>query len=130
MWAFLGVTLPVYLIIAVGYGAVKAGYVRPDAMRALGRVVLRLCIPATLFVAILRVPAAQALRWDFLVAYALGSLSVFAAGLAFARLALGRSWQASVLSGLGSSSSNSGFMGFPIVALVLGDVALQAFPWR
>lgn len=127
MGAFLGITLPVYLIIAVGYVSVKAGYVQTEDMRALGRVVLRLCIPATLFVAILKVPAGQAVRWDFLTAYALGSLAVFAAGIAFARLALGRTWQASVLSGLGSSSSNSGFMGFPIVALVLGDVALQAF---
>lgn len=127
MGAFLGVTLPVYLIIAAGYGAVKAGYVQVEDMRALGRVVLRLCIPATLFVAILKVPAGQAIHWTFVFGYAAGSLAVFAAGTAFARLALGRAWQASVLSGLGSSCSNSGFIGLPIVALVLGDVALQAF---
>lgn len=127
MGAFLAVTLPVYLIIAAGYAAVKAGYVQAEDMRALGRVVLRLCIPATLFVAILRVPAGEAIRWDFLLPYAAGSLAVFAAITALVRGALGRAWQASVLSGLGASSSNSGFMGFPIVALVLGDVALVAF---
>lgn len=127
MGAFLSVTLPVYLIIAAGYAAVRSGYVSTEDMRALGRVVLRLCIPATLFVAILKVPSGQAIRWDFMLAYAGGSLLVFAAGIGFASVVLGRGWSASVLSGLGSSSSNSGFMGFPIVALVLGDVALQAF---
>lgn len=126
MGALLGITLPVYLIIAAGFAAVKAGYVMAEDMRALGRVVLKLCIPATLFVAILKVPAGQAIRWDFLLAYGAGSLAAFAAGTAVARLGLGRDLRTAVLSGLGSASSNSGFMGFPIVALVLGEVALQA----
>lgn len=127
MGTVLSVTLPVYLLIAAGFAAVRLGYVSAEDMRALGRVVLRLCIPATLFMAILRVPIHEALRWDFLIGYGAGSLVVFAGGLAFARWVLGKGWAVSVLAGLGSSSSNSGFMGYPVVALVLGNVALQAF---
>jgi malonate transporter and related proteins len=127
MGTVLSVTLPIYLLIAAGFAAVRLGYVSGEDMRALGRVVLRLCIPATLFMAILRVPINEALRWDFLIGYGAGSLVVFAGGLAFARWALGKNWPVSVLAGLGSSSSNSGFMGYPVVALVLGNVALQAF---
>lgn len=123
----LSVTLPVYLIIATGFAAVRFGYVGVEDMRATGRIVLRLCIPATLFVAILKVPPGQTLRWDFLAGYLAGSLIAFAAGLLLARLLLGKTWPVAVLAGLGSASSNSGFMGFPVVALVLGGVALQAF---
>ncbi len=99
---------------------------RSSHIRAPGRVVIGIFIPATLFVAIARVPVAEAMRWDFVLAYLAGSLAVFAAGCLFAARVLGQPRPVAVLQGLGMASSNSGFMGFPIVAMVLGDVAVQA----
>jgi malonate transporter and related proteins len=122
----LAITFPIYLIIALGYAAVKGGLVSVEDIRALGRVVISIFIPATLFVNISRVPVAEALRWDFMLGYLAGSLAVCAAGTLFALKVLHQPRPLAVLQGLGMSSSNSGFMGFPIVAMVLGDVAVQA----
>lgn len=122
----LAITFPIYLIIALGFAVVKGGLVSVEDIRALGRVVIGLFIPATLFVNISRVPVAEAMRWDFILGYLAGSLAVFAAGTLFAARALHQPRPAAALLGLGMSSSNSGFMGFPIVAMVLGDVAVQA----
>ncbi len=123
----LSVTLPIYLIIAAGFAAVRSGYVAADDVRALGRVVLRVCMPATIFIAIVRTPVADTLRWDFVLGYLAGSLVVFGTGLAFARLVLKRPRQRAVLEAMGMSCSNSAFMGYPVAALVVGDAALHAF---
>lgn len=126
MAGVLAITFPIYLIIALGFAVVKGGLVSVEDIRALGRVVISIFIPATLFVAISRVPVAEAMRWDFVLGYLAGSLAVFVAGTLFAAKALRQPRPVAVLQGLGMSSSNSGFMGFPIVAMVLGDVAVQA----
>ena len=122
----LAITFPIYLIIALGYAVVKGGLVSVDDIRALGRVVIVVFIPATLFVAVSNVPVAEAIHWGFVAAYLAGSLAVFAAGSLFAARVQRQPRPVAVLQGLGMSSSNSGFMGFPIVAMVLGDVAVQA----
>jgi malonate transporter len=122
----LAITFPIYLIIALGFAVVKGRLVSVEDIRALGRVVIGIFIPATLFVNVSRVPVAEAMRWDFVLGYLAGSLAVFAAGTLFAAKVLRQPRPVAVLQGLGMSSSNSGFMGFPIVAMVLGDVAVQA----
>lgn len=126
MTGVLAITFPIYLIITLGFSVVKGGLVSADDIRALGRVVIGVFIPATLFVAVARAPVTEALRWDFVLGYLVASLAVFAAGTLAARHLLGQSRPHAVLQGLGMSASNSGFMGFPIVAMVLGDVATQA----
>jgi malonate transporter and related proteins len=127
MTAILAITLPVYLLIAAGFGAVRVRYVQGDDVRALARVVMRVCLPATIFVSISRVPVAEAIRWDFVAGYLFASLAVFAAGYLAGRRLLGMPHGGAVLMGLGMSGSNSAFMGFPIAAMVLGDAALSAF---
>lgn len=122
----LTITFPIYLVIALGFAVVRSGLVGVDDIRAIGRVVISVFIPATLFVNVSRVPVAEALRWDFVAGYLAGSLVVFAAGSLFAHRVQGQTRPVSVLAGLGMSSSNSAFMGYPIVSMVLGDVALQA----
>lgn len=121
----LTITFPIYLIVALGFAVVRTGWVCTEDIRAIGRVVIGVFIPATLFVNISGVPVAGVLRWDFLLGYLAGSLLVFGAGSIFALRVLGQTRSVAVLAGLGMSSSNSAFMGFPIASMVLGDVALQ-----
>lgn len=123
----LSVTLPIYLIIAAGFASVRTGYVGGDEIRSLGRVVMRVCMPATIFFNIQRSSVAEILRWDFVLGYLAASLLVFAAGFAFARLVMKRPHQTAVLEAMGMSCSNSAFMGFPVAAMVVGDAALHAF---
>lgn len=123
----LSVTLPIYLIVATGFLATRTGYVEAAEIRSLGRVVMRVCMPATIFVNIARNPITEILRWDFVLGYLAASLLVFAAGLAFSLKVLKRPRQTAVLEAMGMCCSNSAFMGFPVAALVVGDAALQAF---
>lgn len=123
----LALTAPIYLLIATGFLAARSGYVPADDVRAIGRVAMRLCLPAAIFVAVSRAPMAEVLRWDFVLGYAAGSLLVFAAGLVFARRVLGQTQQGAALLAMGMSCSNSAFMGFPVAAMAVGEGALQAF---
>ena len=123
----IAITLPIYLIIALGYGAIRRGHVAPDDIRATGKLVMRVALPAMIFLAISRSPISAVLRWDFVLAYLAGSLLVFGAGFALARRGLGQETPAAALVGMGMACSNSAFMGYPVAAMVVGGVALQAF---
>lgn len=123
----LALTAPIYLLIATGFLAARSRYVAADDVRAVGRVVMRLCMPAAIFVAVSSTDVAEVLRWDFVLGYTGGSLAVFGAGLILARRVLGQGQQGAALLAMGMSCSNSAFMGFPVAAMVVGDGALQAF---
>ncbi|MNZ92220.1 putative transporter YfdV [compost metagenome] len=60
---------------------------------------------------------------NYLLVYGIASLAVFWLGFLFSRLVRRDSLSGSALSGLGMSMSNSGFIGYPIVAMVLGPTA-------
>jgi hypothetical protein len=127
MLSVFALTLPIYLIIALGYGVARSGYVALADMRAIGRVVLRVAMPALIFLALARAPLHETLRRDFIAGYALGSLVVFGAGFALARGPLRRTMPLAALEALGMSCSNSAYLGMPVAAILVGDVALQAF---
>ncbi|MBW6506543.1 MAG: AEC family transporter [Rhodobacteraceae bacterium] len=127
MLAVFALTLPIYLLIALGFVVAKVGYVARDDMRAIGRVVLRVAMPALIFVALARAPLAETLRWDFMAGYTAGSLVIFAAGFALALGPLRRSMPQAALEALGMSCSNSAYLGMPVAAILVGEVALQAF---
>ena len=49
MVPILSITAPIYLLILLGYGCVRAGLFARNDMRVLGQFVLRLALPALLF---------------------------------------------------------------------------------
>lgn len=128
MIAVLEVTTPIYLLIVLGFVAVRTTYLEADTIRALGNFVLRICIPAMIFSAVSGSDEA-ALDWGFIAAYGAGSLAVFAGGLALMRGLRGKPLSASAITALGMANSNSGFMGYPIAALVIGDPAVSILAW-
>ncbi|MNO94939.1 Membrane transport protein [compost metagenome] len=68
-------------------------------------------------------PLHEVFERNYLLAYGAASLAVFAAGFLFSRRVRGDSLSGSALGGLGMSMSNSGFIGYPIVAMVVGPKA-------
>lgn len=120
MPSVLAVTGPIYLLIAAGYLATRWGlFQRPD-MRVLGRFVMNLALPALLFNALSQRSVAEVLNPVFMAAYALGSLAAMAVGIAWARRS-GKRLSAAAIAGMGMSCSNSGFIGFPLVAQAFGS---------
>ncbi len=122
----LSITLPIFILIALGYVATRFGATSAADVRALGGFVLRFALPALIFKSLAQRPFAEIANGDYLLVYALGSLAAFAVAFAWARAWRPGDLAADAYQALGSSSSNSGFVGYPIALLVVGPPAAVA----
>lgn len=123
----LGLILPIFVLIGIGFAAVKTGFAEDSTVQALGSFVLNFALPALILHALLQQDLRQTLNWGYVLAYAAGSLVVFALVLAAMRL-LGKPLPHAAIAALGGCASNSGFVGFPVASLALGAPALTALP--
>jgi malonate transporter len=89
-------------------------------MRVLGTFVVKFALPALVFTALSQRPVRDILNGRYLLDYALGSLVVMFIAFAWGWWRQGKSFSLSALCGLGMSSSNSGYVGYPIAVQVLG----------
>jgi len=119
----LAVTTPIYLLIVVGFLAVRLGWMASADMRVLGRFTAQFGVPALLFRAISRQPLGAVLNGDYLSVYAAGSLTALLIVTLVAWRLRGRPVSLAALQGLGASGSNSAFIGYPIVLQVIGPAA-------
>ena len=119
MLAILTITLPIYLVIAVGFLTTRLGLFARADMRVFGKFVINLALPAMLFNALSQRCIGDILNLSYLLAYLVGSLAVLALFYGGARR-LGRlgSLQSCFVA-MGSSCSNSGFVGYPILLLTM-----------
>lgn len=123
MLEILGITIPIYLTIALGYACTRLGLFAKADMQVFGRFTLQLALPALLFNALSQRSVAEILNFNYLLVYALGSLMVLALGLWWARKVMGQSLSYSSMMAMGMSCPNSGFVGYPIILLSFGPVA-------
>lgn len=123
MLDILAITMPIFLIIAIGYIAVFRSIVPQAVVRGMGAFVINFALPCLIIRSVIASDITDVLNTDYLVAYGGGSLIVFAIGYFFARLIRKKSQQNSALQGMGMSVSNSGFVGYPIVVQLLGPTA-------
>lgn len=72
----LAITGPIYLVIALGYLAVRAGVFSKADMAVLGRFVVKFALPALIFTALSQRPVSEILNSQFMLVYAAGSLTV------------------------------------------------------
>lgn len=119
MEGILAITGPIYLVVAAGFAATHFGLFARADMRVFGKYVIFLALPALLFNALSQRSVAEVLNPVFVTAYAAGSVAVMLAGIAWARRT-GKPLSASAIIGMGMSCSNSGFIGFPLVAQLFG----------
>lgn len=123
MLDILAITGPIYLTIAIGYLATRFGLFAKSDMRVFGKFVINLALPALLFNALSQRSLGEIMNAQYLGAYALGSLAVLLAGLAWSHWVDHRSLRESSYFAMGMSCCNSGFVGYPVVLLTLGPVA-------
>jgi predicted permease len=117
------VTLPIYLGMALGFIAVRLGWMEPAEVRTLGKYTVRIGIPALLFKSVSHQALGSVFNPDYLAVYALGSLAAMALVSWFATRVLRRPFALASLEGLGAAGSNSMFLGYPIAVQVIGPVA-------
>jgi predicted permease len=126
MLPILAITVPIYLIIGIGFLAGRLGMFGGADMRVLGKFVLNFALPALVFRALAQRPLAEILNGPFIAAYGGGSLAMLLGMFALARFGRGKPMPDSALIGMGSAFPNSGFVGYPIVLQWLGPPAAVA----
>jgi predicted permease len=124
----VSLTLPIFLLIGIGFAAVRSGFVGQDVTKALGFLVLNIAMPALILRALLGQDLRQTFNLSYIGVYLAASLVVMVGALLVLRLILGRGLTQSAIVALGSASSNSGFIGYPVAALAFGAPALTALP--
>lgn len=127
MLEILSITGPIYLIILIGALSVRFELFSKADMRVMGKLVINLALPCLLFNALSQRDIAEIVRIDYLAAYAAGTLVVIACGFFWSARVARQPPPAGAYVAMGMSSSNSSFVGFPILMLTLPAVAPSAF---
>ncbi|MBB3104631.1 AEC family transporter [Azomonas macrocytogenes] len=126
MLSILGITAPIFIIIAIGFLATRFHVINREQALGTGRFVISFALPALVIRALLASPIQEVFELNFLLAYGAASQAVFWLGFAFSRFIRKDTLAGSSLSALGMSVSNSGFIGYPIVAMAVGHSAAVA----
>lgn len=110
--------VPVIVLIAVGFGAGRIGWVRPGAIKDLSNLVFLVLTPALLFRTMSKVHVQQ-LDFRPVAAYFIGVIVIFVGTL----LVAGFNRRAAVLA-LAATFGNTVMIGTPLVSLAWGEPAL------
>lgn len=122
MGAILTITFPIFALIGIGYGAVRAGVFAPSDMKTLGKYVLNIALPALLFNTVATRDLSEVLNPGYMVVFALGGLLTI--GTTFLWFTLqGTGPARRAIAVMGSTCPNSGFVGYPVMLLVFPDLA-------
>lgn len=123
MTDILSITAPIYLLLAAGWLAGRLALFDKPAFRIMGRFVLQVALPALIFKALASRPLRELFDAGYLLAVAIGSLVVFGLLYGVSRWMLGKPRAAATIKAMGSSFSNTGFIGYPIALQFMGPLA-------
>lgn len=126
MIEILSTTTPLYLCVLVGYVLTRIGFFRRSDADLFGKFVLNVAMPALMFTSISSSPA-SVINPTYFVGYGLASLLAVSSIYAYSRFVVGGTSAAAAMDGLGAAASNSGFVGYPLLMIVLPAVAGPVF---
>ncbi|SHL83272.1 AEC family transporter [Phytopseudomonas punonensis] len=118
------ITAPIFLLIGLGYLAAMGGLLNREQVRGIGAFVITFAMPALLIKALGTSSIQQTLVPGYLLAYAFGSLIAFTLAFGVSRWVRGDNLSGSAINAMGMSVSNSGFVGYPLVAAAIGSPAV------
>ncbi len=125
MSALLEIILPVFLVIAAGYLAVKFKAFPDSGVDGLMRFTQGFAIPCLLFKAIAELELGAYFTVPLLATYYIPCVLMFGLGIAGARVLFGRPWEDSVAIGFACMFANSVLLGLPITERAYGSTALD-----
>ncbi len=122
MTAILTITFPIYAAIAIGYLVVRKGWFAPSAMKVLGSYVLNIALPALLFNAVASRDFSEVFDYGYILVFFTGSLAtIVVAFLWFTFTSRDKLRRAVAV--FGSACPNSGFIGYPMMLMILPNEA-------
>lgn len=119
----IGVTAPIYLLIALGYLAMQRAWISAAQVEGLGAFVVRFALPGLIFHALADKSIADLASPTYLFAYGVGSLLAYGISFFIAYRLRRQNMVIAALNGFGASFSNTGFIGYSILAMVIGPAA-------
>jgi malonate transporter len=122
--SILNITLPIFLLIGLGYGLVRSELFNAEQFRALGRIIVSVALPALIIRALSKGSVSEVFNLQYIAAYAGGSLVVLFVGLTIGLWIRRRPLTLVAIRSLGMSNSNSAFVGFPVAYQLLGAPAV------
>ncbi|WP_121631760.1 AEC family transporter [Tropicibacter alexandrii] len=126
MQALIDVILPVFLVIAAGYGVAWRGWMSEAAIDGVMAFTQTVAAPALLFLAISTLHLEAHFDPWVLVSFYTGSITCFVVGLLTAHHVFHRDWEDSVAIGFTCLFANSLLLGLSITERAYGVDALQA----
>ena len=126
MTTILSTTGTIFFIIAIGYLAVARKVFSREALQVLGKYVVNLALPALIFRALSDRGLSEISNVGYLGGYLLGSLTVLISGYFLSRHLWKTSQIQSTFDATGMACSNSGFVGYPLLVMVLPSIAPTA----
>ncbi|NNU80390.1 AEC family transporter [Halovulum dunhuangense] len=126
MSALLQVVIPVFLVTAAGYAAVRLRYFTDAHIDGMNRYAIAFAVPALLFRAAMELDLAAVFDPRLLLSFYAGNTTAFLMGLLGARLIFRRRPGEAVAIAFGALFSNSVILGVPIVDRAFGPEALAA----
>lgn len=123
MLQILSITTPIFILIGLGFFAVRFEVISREQIRGLGSFVITFALPALVLKALSDHGFQEVMNWQYLLAYCLGSLAVYLLGLLLALRLRREPLTSGAITALGMAASNSGFVGYPIVAMLVGPAA-------
>ncbi|MDX5434338.1 MAG: AEC family transporter [Halomonas sp.] len=127
MLEILATTTPIFLLIGAGYLAMGTRLVNREQLQGVATFVLYFALPALVIRALTQNSLDQVLHTHYLLAYGLGSATIFGLALLLTLKRQRRPLSEAAMHALGMSASNSGFIGYPVAAMVLGTSPAAIF---
>ncbi|MBL4918060.1 AEC family transporter [Szabonella alba] len=123
MGTIAAITLPIFAIVALGWGTVRSGLFSGADMRIIGRFVINIALPALLFNALASRNPAEIVNPLYLALYAGASVATLLVALVWFRRVQGLPLPEAGICVMGTSCANSGYFAFPILALAVPETA-------
>ena len=124
MREILGVLVPFFAIVALGYGAARYRLIWQSGLNGLNAYLFNFALPVMLFRGVATRDLAELADVRLAFVYGLATITLFlGAAVAAARL-FGLDRPSAIFHGLGAVQSNNGFLALPLIPALFGDAAI------
>lgn len=123
-YEIVSVVLPIFLLIAFGFGAAISGLLRSEVGDALGQFVYVIAIPLLVFRTLATASFDGASPWWLWASYFSGVALIWATGTLLSRVIFKREARYGVIAGISAAFANTVLVGIPVVSAIFGEPGL------
>ncbi|WP_111637717.1 AEC family transporter [Marinomonas shanghaiensis] len=127
MLTIIAITTPIFIMIMLGYFAVRVKLVPGDTIAGMAKIVMYFTLPALIFSTLARMEFDDVIVPAYIATYAIGSILTLLIGLFISLKVMKRSLTESTLKGAGMACSNSAFFAYPVMLLAFSNPPTAAF---